>query len=650
MRFLTQCFAVVAIALLWACSLWAQSDSTIHRDVEAVDIEAQQNRRTAMPVQMMSAVEIQRVGAQNVADVVRHFGGTTVKDYGGVGGLKTVSVRGMGAAHTAVSYDGVVVSDCQAGPIDVGRFNIDNVETVKLAVGQTDDLLQPARAFASAAILSIVGKRFGFDERKTRFDVGAKCGSFGAADARIAVAHKLTDRTAVSANADFMRADGEYRFTIPNREHPIRERRINSDIRSAFAELNLTTDDSSRFRNHLKAYGFYSERGLPGAVIFYNPTANERLWDKNFFVQDDGRWRLRDNLIVRLQAKYNYSWNRYEDRNVMYTNGLRTDLNTQHEGYLSVAGMYSLRFLSFSLAGDAAYNTLKSNMMGNPQPRRLTLLSVANARFSAQHMAATATLVATHITENVEFGSHPDDINRLSPAFSFKLFTRFAVFRAILKETFRVPTFNELYYTTLGTTGLKPEIAREVNVGCNLGTDDFFVSADFYANHIENKIVAIPTLYVWKMANYGEVEILGADIAVNKDAQFGDFQLKATANYSYQRALDVTDKNSKLYKSQIPYTPRHSGNVSASLIYNKITLSLSSFISSKRYFLEYNIKDNEIEPYAELSATLSRSFRIGQNTLSARFSCINLTDKQYCVVQYYPMPGRNYQLQVNFTL
>ena len=640
----------MAIALLWAGQLWAQSDSIIHRDVEAVDVEAHQNRRTAMPLQTMSAVEIQRVGAQNVADVVRHFGGTTVKDYGGVGGLKTVSVRGMGAAHTAVSYDGVVVSDCQAGPIDVGRFNIDNVETVMLAVGQTDDLLQPARAFASAAILSIVGKRFTFDGRKTRIDVGAKCGSFGTADARIAVAHKLTTHTAVSANADFMRADGEYRFTIPNREHPINEKRRNSDIRSAFAELNLTTDDSSHFRNHLKAYGFYSERGLPGAVIFYNLTANERLWDKNYFVQDDGRWRLLDNLIVRLQAKYNYSWNRYEDRNVMYTNGLRTDLNTQHEGYLSVAGLYSLRFWSFSLAGDAAYNTLKSNMKDNPQPRRVTLLSAANARFSAQHLSATATLVATHITENVEFGSHPDDINRLSPAFSFKLFNRFAVFRAILKETFRVPTFNELYYTTLGTTGLKPEIAREVNVGCNFGTDGFFVSADIYANRIENKIVAIPTLYVWKMANYGEVEILGADIAVSKDAQFGDFQLKASANYSYQRALDVTDKNSKLYKSQIPYTPRHSGNVSASLIYNKITLSLSSFVSSKRYFLEYNIKDNEIEPYAELSATLSRSFRIGQNTLSASFSCINLTDKQYCVVQYYPMPGRNYQLQVNYTL
>ena len=105
----------MASALLWAVPLFAQSDSTIHRDVEAVDVEAHTQKRQAVPMQTMSAVEIQQLGVQNLADAVRLFSGTNVKDYGGVGGLKTVSVRGLGAAHTAVSYDGVVVSDCQAG-------------------------------------------------------------------------------------------------------------------------------------------------------------------------------------------------------------------------------------------------------------------------------------------------------------------------------------------------------------------------------------------------------------------------------------------------------------------------------------------------------------------------------------------------------
>lgn len=61
----------------------------------------------------------------------------------------------MGAAHTAVSYDGVVVSNCQAGQIDIGRFPLDNVSVLSLNIGQPEDLLQSARMYASAGVLSI---------------------------------------------------------------------------------------------------------------------------------------------------------------------------------------------------------------------------------------------------------------------------------------------------------------------------------------------------------------------------------------------------------------------------------------------------------------------------------------------------------------
>lgn len=61
----------------------------------------------------------------------------------------------MGAAHTAVSYDGVAVSNCQAGQIDIGRFSLDNVSMLSLAIGQSEDLLQSARLYASAGVLGI---------------------------------------------------------------------------------------------------------------------------------------------------------------------------------------------------------------------------------------------------------------------------------------------------------------------------------------------------------------------------------------------------------------------------------------------------------------------------------------------------------------
>ena len=85
--------------------------------IEKVTVTARRSPNkvtSAVPIQTMSRQDISQLGIQNMADAVRRFAGANVKDYGGIGGLKTVSIRNMGAAHTAVSYDGVAVSNCQA--------------------------------------------------------------------------------------------------------------------------------------------------------------------------------------------------------------------------------------------------------------------------------------------------------------------------------------------------------------------------------------------------------------------------------------------------------------------------------------------------------------------------------------------------------
>lgn len=158
-------------------------DSITMQRIDDVVIEARRSPikvSTAAPVQTLSGTELTRLGIQNMADAVRRFAGANVRDYGGVGGLKTVSVRNMGAAHTGVSYDGAPVSNCQAGQIDIGRFSLDNVSMLSLAIGQNEDLLQPAKLYASAGVLSIVTQRPVFDgDDKSAFQVKIKGGSFG---------------------------------------------------------------------------------------------------------------------------------------------------------------------------------------------------------------------------------------------------------------------------------------------------------------------------------------------------------------------------------------------------------------------------------------------------------------------------------------
>ena len=84
----------------------------IHR-IDEVIVTAQvlpSVSRSVAPLQVLTFTDLERIGVQSVSDAVRRLAGVMVKDYGGIGGLKTVSIRGLGDQHTAVLYDGVAFS------------------------------------------------------------------------------------------------------------------------------------------------------------------------------------------------------------------------------------------------------------------------------------------------------------------------------------------------------------------------------------------------------------------------------------------------------------------------------------------------------------------------------------------------------------
>ena len=97
-------------------------------EVTVSDIYQTHEVRSTAPLQLFSKEALKNLHALQVSDAVKHFAGVTVKDYGGIGGLKTVSIRSLGAQHTAVGYDGIAITDCQTGQIDIGRFSLDNVD------------------------------------------------------------------------------------------------------------------------------------------------------------------------------------------------------------------------------------------------------------------------------------------------------------------------------------------------------------------------------------------------------------------------------------------------------------------------------------------------------------------------------------------
>ena len=122
--------------------------------------------REIVPAQRLSGRQLQRLSSNSIADALRYFSGVQVKDYGGIGGLKTVNVRSLGSQHVGVFYDGIQISNAQNGTVDLGKFSMDNMEVLSVYNGQKSDIFQSARDYASAAALYMVSRRPRFREGK----------------------------------------------------------------------------------------------------------------------------------------------------------------------------------------------------------------------------------------------------------------------------------------------------------------------------------------------------------------------------------------------------------------------------------------------------------------------------------------------------
>lgn len=655
------CYLMEAALISMPCfgSELEDSVSPKVREIREVTVTSRRSSNkvsTAVPVQTLSGTDLEQLGVQNMADAVRRFAGTNVKDYGGIGGLKTVSVRNMGASHTAVSYDGTPVSNCQAGQIDIGRFSLDNVGMLSLAIGQNEDMLQSARLYSSAAVLGIWTERPEFSPgRSAAFKFQTTGGSFGYVNTSGRWWMKYNERLATSVEGNFMRADGNYPYTLVNGKFVSRERRNNSAINSWHGEANVYYTFPKGGELQAKGYYFYSKRGLPGAITLYNPVSNETLWDKNAFFQARYKQKFGEKWQLQAIGKYNYGWNRDREFGPQFTNGIYQADHHQNEYYLSATGLYRpIENLSIAFAQDGIINTLKSTMVDCPDPTRYTSLTALSVKWQPAMFTITGTAVGTYISEEVKSGSKPHDTKKITPSISVSVKPwedRSLYFRLMYKNTFRMPSFNDLYYYRLGSRSLRPEFANEYNVGFTWSRslfpamDYMTVTIDGYFNDVTDKIVAVPTTYAWLMSNFGKVHVTGMDVTLSTAFSLPfNTKLIVSGAYTLQRAVDMGKSAASNYKSQLPYTPRNSGNVAAMVETPWVNLGYSMVAVGLRYYMPENIRANEIDAYTEHTLSLSREFQFGKFALNARAELVNFTDKQYEVIKFYPMPGRSWRI------
>lgn len=641
--------------------MYADANDTIRTGrIDEVVVTAERSRKTnifeTIPVQSLSGNDIRQLGLQNIADAVKRMAGTNVKDYGGIGGMKTVSVRNLGAQHTAVSYDGITVSNTQAGQIDIGRFSLDNVGMLSMAIGQGSDIMQTARHYASAALLAIETERPVLDKGDSRLRLALKGGSWGQLNPSVRWWCQAGENTMTTLDADYMRADGRYPFVLRNGKEKSNEKRNNSDIEQWHGEANVLHKFGDGGSLDTKAYFYHSQRGVPGSVVLYNDNSKERLWDENFFLQTAYKRHIARQWKLAIRAKYTHSWNKYEDTNVKYANGKKTEVNRQDEYYTSATlGWKPTSWLEMALAEDVAVNKLRTTVNGSPNPLRTTSLTALVSKAKYGRMTIEGNIVMTYATESLTESEKyaikkPEDRKKLSPSlsFSYRLLPDEALYvRAMTKSTFRLPTFNDLYYLQIGNTSLRPENAHEYGAGMTWNSRPIgplryvALTIDAYYNDVTDKIVAFPSTYIWKMVNFGKAEIKGIDATMGTEVDIAKgYSIVANGSLTWQEAKDKTEGNAT-YGSQLPYTPKVSGGLSVMLLTPWVNVGYSATGQGKRYSMAQNTREYQLDGYMEHSLSLSRDFLLGDNMLRLQLTVNNITDKQYEIIKYYPMSGRS---------
>lgn len=660
-------FFLFLISILGNAAAQTVADSLDLPEIVVVEKFHDREIRSTAPLQILNNKTIQNLNALQLSDAVKFLSGVTVKDYGGIGGLKTISVRSLGAAHTGINYNGVAISDMQTGQIDIGRFSLDNIDNITLVNGQSDQIFMPARAFASASALNIHSVSPQFEQGKTTNGrVSMKSGSFGLINPAFSLNNRLSPKISTTINGVWMSANGKYPYTLHYGEAGIDsssvERRNNSDVKNLRLESAIYTNLSPKSKADLRLYYFQSERGLPGATIYYNTEnhSGQRLWDRTFFAQGHLEHAFSQKWTVQANAKYNSGYLRYLDPTYLGSTGKIEDIFKQQESYGSVAVLFrAFERLSFSASSDLSLAEMRSNRNNFAEPSRLTSQSAVAAKWIHEYFLTTASLLHTQTFEKVKTGDPAENQSKLSPyiSLSIKPFERHDLrIRAFYKNSFRLPTFNDLYYPVVGVRKLKPEDADQFNLGITYSISInhriplLKLTADAYQNSVKNKIIAYPTgnLHQWAMMNFGLVKIRGIDLNAESAWRISDkTDILLGATYTRQQAVDKTDPKKSTYNHQIPYTPRHSGSARAAAEMPWFNIAYSMLWSGQRYYNAYNSNQYQLKGYADHTISLSKACRTAVGTLSINIEALNIQNKNYEIVRNYPMPGRSYRIAIH---
>lgn len=610
---LKKAYFVLLFILLMSTVLFSQkvNDSIVVLD-EVVLTDAKLIRfSNGVKIRVLSD-SILKTSNSSLTDLLR-FNSTIYLKENGYGMVSSPSFRGTSAQQTAVVWNGININSQLNGQTDFNTIIPENYSNVAIrsgggsvqygsgAIGGSIHL-NDELSFKKNASQSVLLSYGSFNSKKASFNTTAG-----------------DEKWTYNFGINYMDSDNDYKYLGTdklNENGEFNSVNINASFGYFISEHHLLKFYHNTF---IGDRNFSSTLTAPSNSNYEDVTKRSLIEWNHFSAKSAGKFKL-----AYLSEEYKYFANKDTER---FTFGNSKNILANYD--------YKLYLNKVTLNGIVEY----SNITGEGT-------SIENIE---RNFFSTTVLMSHNVNDKLNYGIsiRQEFVNDYDSPFIISVDGKYqfsSMYSATLNasKNYRVPTFNDLYWTGAGASGNKdlvPESSLQLDLGNIFTYKNAEIKLNGYYLNVDNLIQWRPNGTVWTPVNVAKTENYGAELEVALNNSFGKHNFNLNGGFAY------TIAENKETKKQLLYVPKEKVTIGLSYDYNNWGAFYQMLYNGKAYSTTDNT--DYVNGYAISNSGLKRSLDFDNKVnLDILIKINNLFNKNYQNTAYRPMPNRNFQLQI----
>lgn len=620
-------FAMLAVNL---AAQEARIDTVMQLNTVSVRAERYEAFSAGQKLNRLNAERISYEPGSDLGQALRKQSSVYIRSYG-QSGVSSMSFRGTSSAQSGVFWNGINIRMPSLGSTDLSLVPAGLFNNASIVYGG-NSIRYGSGTIGGAVFLNNVA-RF---ERYEEAGIGLSAGSFGSIGSQLSVS-KATGRWYLKLDLINKAAENDFDYKDErDRNKKMNNARVDALGMNAHAAFRLGS------ANQMDVYLWYQEaiREIPPSLTMNTSEAYQSDRALRTSVQWKSFFR---KGVLHLKSAWFSEYENYTDPLI----GLSSEINTGSiffEGeYRHQLGRNSKLNTGFSFTSEHA----DIEAYGENKDRQ-GLAVFANFR---QTIPALNWILMAGARQEV----NENILAPFTPSLGLEgSITAYLSHKISLSRNYRLPTMNELYWQPGGNPDIRPEESWNAefsliwNVFRNKKPVVLRITGTAFHSMVDNWILWQPVNIYWEAENIQKVWARGIESRLQARYSFSRLKLEMDASYTYSRSTNEANTGQEEIKGkQIIYTPLHNAAGNLAAAYNRWSVGLQCNYSG----LSYLTSDNEEELPAALlfDLRLTKEFEFKAMKAGLSLAAKNLFDKDYQLVAYRPMPGRNFLLTLKLT-